>query len=103
MPGAYTLTVRREGATEKQRFDDLASALDALETELRALSRTERRGAVNAVIRDYEPVQLVAVRGEVAGRGVRGGVDVRGDGSAEAFTGRLHRQPRRSAGRRDRV
>ena len=35
----------------------------------------------------------MAARGEVAGPGrLRGGVDLRGDGSAEAFTGRLRRR-----------
>jgi hypothetical protein len=42
-------------------------------------------------VRDIEPVAQVALRGEVAGPGVRGGIDVRGDGSAEAFTGRWRR------------
>ena len=50
-----------------------------------------RRGRERGLVRDVEPVAQVALRAEVAGRGVRGGVDVRGDGSAEAFTGRWRR------------
>ena len=42
-------------------------------------------------MRDVEPVAQVALRAEVAGPGARGGIDVRGDGSAEAFTGRWRR------------
>ena len=39
------------------------------------------------------PRDQIAARLELAGpRGQRGGVDLRGDGSAEAFTGRLRRQ-----------
>ncbi len=91
MPREYTLVLRREGATEKRRFPSLGEALHALETEARAFAQAERRERVNALTRRYEPVQLVALRAEVSGRGVRGGVDVRGDGSAEAFTGRLRR------------
>ncbi|MDX6728089.1 MAG: hypothetical protein QOK49_2894, partial [Baekduia sp.] len=43
--------------------------------------------------REYAPVAQVAVRGELRGRnGLRAGVDVRGDGSAEAFVGRIVRR-----------
>jgi hypothetical protein len=94
----YTLTVRRRGATERERFASLAEALDALQARLDALGPGERRGPERGLAREYEAVQQVAVRGEVAGsRGVRGGVDVRGDGSCEAYTGRWRRrliQPR---------
>lgn len=91
MRRGYTLALRREGATAKQRFASLDAALDALETEARAFAQAERGERVSALTRTYEPVQRVALRAEVSGPGVRGGIDVRGDGSAEAFTGRLRR------------
>jgi len=87
----YTLTIRREGGSEKARFDALTDALDLLEERLRAASREQRGEAQKGLLREYDPIEVVAVRGEIAGPGVRGGVDVRADGSTEAFTGRVRR------------
>ena len=51
------------------------------------------RPAGGTLIRRLEPVQLVVGRLELTGPGrLRAGIDVRGDGSSEAFTGRLRRQ-----------
>jgi hypothetical protein len=87
----YKLTVRRRGRTERKRYASLPEALTALEARLDELGPRERRGTERALARELDPVQQVAVRGEIAGRGVRGGVDVRGDGSLEAYTGRWRR------------
>jgi hypothetical protein len=60
---------------------------------MEALTPGVTRPAVDLRYRRFEPIQQVAARGEVAGPGrVRGGIDLRGDGSAEAFTGRLRRR-----------
>jgi hypothetical protein len=88
----YTVTIRRRGKTERERHESLAAALRALEARIDALAASERRDIEHALRRTLEPVQQVAVRGEVAGpRGLRGGVDMRGDGSTEAYTGRWRR------------
>jgi hypothetical protein len=43
--------------------------------------------------REFAPAQQVAARAELKGpRGLRAGIDLRGDGSAEAWTGRLGRR-----------
>ena len=89
---AYRLTVRRRGATERERFGTLTEALAALEDRLDDLAPGERRGHERALARELEPVQQVAIRGEIVGRRLRGGVDVRGDGSVEAWTGKLRRR-----------
>ena len=89
----FTVTVRRRGATDRDRHDSLDGALAALEARLDGLVAAERRSPERGLAREYAAVQQVAVRGEVAGPGgLRGGVDVRGDGSAEAYTGRLRRR-----------
>jgi hypothetical protein len=91
--GDFRVTIRRRGRTERLRADDLAAALDAIESRLRELAPTVERGTERAFVRDIEPVQQVALRGELSGPGgVRGGIDVRGDGSSEAFTGRVVRR-----------
>src|SRR5688572_4389902 len=90
---AYRLTVRRGSKVARSDFEDLEAALDALELEMRALAQTERRGTVDLRYREFAPVAQVAARAELSGPGrLRAGVDLRGDGSAEAFTGRLRRR-----------
>jgi hypothetical protein len=90
--GRFVVTIRRRGKTERERHESLEAALTALEAAIDALAPGERRGAERALRRTLEPVQQVAVRGEIAGpRGLRGGVDMRGDGSTEAYTGRWRR------------
>ena len=42
--------------------------------------------------REYAPERQVAGRFELRGPGARGGVDVRGDGSAEAYRGWIRKQ-----------
>ena len=86
------LRITREGVVGKDRFDDLRVAVDTLEMEARAFANTERREAALGIMRNYEPDEIVALRAEIAGRGVRAGIDVRGDGTAEAFTGRVRRR-----------
>ena len=91
--GGFRVTIRRRGGTERSRCDDLAAALELLELRLHDLGSGLRRDTERAFVRDVEPVQQVALRGEISGpRGLRAGVDVRGDGSAEAFTGRVVRR-----------
>lgn len=89
----YTVTVRKGPKVEREGFDALEPALLALEESLRALANTERRSTVDVRFREFTPVQQVAARAELSGpRGMRAGIDLRGDGSAEAFTGRLRRR-----------
>jgi hypothetical protein len=90
MPGGYRVTVRRRGRTQSERYARLDEALRAVQQNV---ATAARRDAEQAFMRTVEPVQQVALRVEVRGPGgVRGGIDVRGDGSAEAFTGRLVRK-----------
>ncbi|QEC47151.1 hypothetical protein FSW04_05805 [Baekduia soli] len=93
MGSAYRVVVRRRGKTEKTRHDTLEGALDALQARLQELANRQRPHVERAFLREVEPGDQVAVRGELRGpRGLNAGIDVRGDGSAEAFTGRLSRQ-----------
>jgi hypothetical protein len=91
---AYTLTIRSQGTPRRQRFDRLDDALADLESQGRELARNaDGQAAGGTLIRRLDPVQIVVARLELAGpRGLRAGVDVRGDGSSEAFTGRVRRQ-----------
>jgi FAD/FMN-containing dehydrogenase len=93
MPGAarFRLTVRDGPKVRHERFGDLDLALEALAERVDGLSRL-RRTPVDLHVRRFDPVQQVAARIELAGDGVRAGVDLRGDGSAEAWRGRWRRR-----------
>ena len=59
--------------------------------ELEAGADGRERGGT--LMRRLEPVQVVVARLELSGPGrLHAGVDVRGDGSSEAFTGRFRRR-----------
>jgi hypothetical protein len=95
MAQPFRVIIRRPGKTEKRAFGTLDAALEDLETELRAAATQARRAprAERALGRDYEPAQRVVVRGELRGPGrLRAGVDVRGDGSAQAYSGVVRRR-----------
>ncbi len=93
----WRLTVRAEGRVDHTRFETLAQALDALESRAKALSKAAPKEPVGSRYKRYEPVEQVFARLELAGPqrllpSARGGLDVRGDGSMEAYTGRVRRE-----------
>ena len=93
----WKLTVRTGPTVEHSSFDDLAAALSAAEARGRELAQEAPRAPVNARYKRFEPVQRVSARIELAGpervlARVRGGIDVRGDGSTEAYRGRVRRE-----------
>ena len=93
----WKLTVRTGPRVEHRRFGELDAALEALEARGRELARDAGRGSVDLKVRRFEPVQQVSARVELAGPQrllptVHAGVDIRGDGSSEAYTGRVRRQ-----------
>jgi hypothetical protein len=91
--GDWTLTVRDGPRVKRERHATLEAAVASLEAAAAALEPDATREEARFFARRIEPAEQVAARLELAGpRGERGGVDLRGDGSAEAFTGRLRRQ-----------
>jgi hypothetical protein len=92
----WKLTVRVGPRVERLAFDELEPALDALESRAKTLSKAAPKEPFGTRYKRYEPVQQVFARLELAGPQrllptVRGGVDVRGDGSMEAYSGRIKR------------
>ena len=89
---SYTLTVRTGAKVRKHRHERMDEALAELRRIGADLTDTAGSRAVGGrLMRRFEPQQQVIGRIELKGPGANGGVDVRGDGSAEAFTGRLRR------------
>lgn len=93
----YRLKYRTGPRVEKQRFDSV-EALFVRTQELLDESVSSAPGdEVKAPFRNYDAIEVVHGRIELTlsegriGKKVRGGVDVRRDGSAEAFVGRTSR------------
>jgi hypothetical protein len=90
LAASWRVTIREGARVEKVRCASLDEALAEIESRGRDLARTARARPVDTkVLGRWEPQQQVAARLEL---GRRGGVDIRGDGSAEAYTGRLRRR-----------
>lgn len=93
----YRLVVRDGPKVERARFGSLDAALDALQARVERLGERPPRATIDVRTRQFEPVAQVAARAELSGPQrllprVRVGIDVRGDGSAEAWTGRASRR-----------
>jgi hypothetical protein len=95
----WKLTVRSGPRIERSHYDRLEEALDAAEAKAKALSRQvpSRTDTVDVKFKRFEPIQQVAARIELSGPErllpkVHAGVDVRGDGSTEAYLGRIRRE-----------
>jgi hypothetical protein len=91
--------VRAGPRVERRRFAALEEALDALEVRARelALEAPRETGSLDVKFKRFDPIQQVAARVELAGPerlipSVRAGLDVRGDGSTEAYMGRITRE-----------
>jgi hypothetical protein len=90
----FQILVHSAGKVQSDRTDNIEAALTVLERHGRRLEEGASAADLGGtLIRRYEPAQQVVGRVELRGPGrVRAGIDVRGDGSAEAFTGRLRRR-----------
>jgi hypothetical protein len=90
----FRILVHSGANVHSERMDNIDAALMVLERHGRRLEEGASAAELGGtLIRRYEPVQQVVGRVELRGPGrVRAGIDVRGDGSAEAFLGRVRRR-----------
>lgn len=94
---SWKLTIRAGPKVKRRFFPDAGEALDALEARGRELAFEAPDRVADVKFKRFEPVEQVVARLEIAGPqrfvpSVRAGIDVRGDGSAEAYRGRLRRE-----------
>ena len=92
----YRVVVRSGPRVERLAAGSLDAAIALIEARARALAAGPARSAVELRYTTFEPVQQVAHRLELSAgrrsRSLHAGIDVRGDGSVEAWTGRLRRR-----------
>jgi hypothetical protein len=88
----WRVTVRTGPKVEKLRAFSLDEALELVEREARVIAAGPGRRPVDLRARTFTPQQQVAGRVELRGPGVAAGIDVRGDGASEAWTGRVRRR-----------
>ena len=91
---AYVVTIRQGSKVTRERFEELGSALEAIERQGHDFEREAHAApAGGRLVRRVEPVQQVVARLGGSGPGrLRAGVDVRGEGSSEGVTGELGRR-----------
>jgi hypothetical protein len=86
----YRLTVRHGSRVQRESFDSLDDAMEAIESRAGEVRREGPLTRVKA-LRDYDPGQRVAARLELSTGGVlRGreaGIDVMGDGALVPYRG----------------
>lgn len=82
---------------ERDSHPSLEAALSALEDRAARLAQEVGRAPVDVRYRRFEPADQIAARLELCGPerlmpSIRAGVDVHGDGSSEAYVGRVRRE-----------
>jgi hypothetical protein len=92
----WKLTVRRGPKVERTRFAELDAALEMAERRMAELAMSSTDSSVNAGYRQFESAEVVTARVELSGPerlmpSVHAGIDIRGDGSTEAYTGRVRK------------
>ncbi len=104
----WSLTIRVEARVERLRFDTLERALAELQARVDEIAQATAMSPEQTKLRRYGAEEQVVARLELAGPERRlarthAGVDVRGDGSIEAYLGRVRRQTVDRAGGEDAV
>lgn len=93
----YTLKVRDGARTLRERFDSRDALLSAAGRHAEDLAAAAANRPIKTPLRDFDPIDQVVGRVEISRKGHRpllgehAGIDVRGDGSMEAWSGKLSR------------